>query len=190
MKKIWCIRHGTALHNFLFKKIGTKAYTLPIYRDTCLLEEGHQQSNELSKSWKEKNEIEIVFVSPLTRTLQTARNIFQNIKMIANDDIMEYPQSLDYCNKRREKSLLQIEFPNVTYNIPEESNWGNTETLFDLKKRSDNFKEMLRKIPEKNICVVSHSSFLKEFLFGEVGNRNEEIDHCAPILFNLNSSTP
>ena len=107
--------------------------------------------------------------------------------MIANDDIMEYPQSLDYCNKRREKSLLQIEFNNVIFDIPEESNWGNTETLFDLKKRSDNFKEMLRKRPEKNICVVSHSSFLKEFLFGEVGNRNEEIDHCSPILFNLNS---
>tara|TARA_B100000795_G_scaffold132725_1_gene99050 strand:+ start:102 stop:683 length:582 start_codon:yes stop_codon:yes gene_type:complete len=193
MKNIWCIRHGTALHNLLFKQIGTEAYTLPIYRDTCLLEEGHQQSKELSKSWKEKNDIEIVFVSPLTRTLQTAHNIFQNTKMIANDDIMEYPQAIDECNHRSNKIELKVRYPNVDFsNIPEESTyWKDSpeiETLFDLKERSDHFKQILRERPEKNICIVSHSTFLKEFLLGDIGNINDEIAHCSPVLFNLNSS--
>jgi broad specificity phosphatase PhoE len=189
MKNIWCIRHGTALHNLLFKQIGTKAYTSPIYRDTTLVEKGHKQSIELGEYWNEKNTIEVVFVSPLTRTLQTAHNIFKNTKMIANDDILEYPQSLDYCNKRRDRSALQIEFPDVIYDIPEKSIYWReipeTETRFQLKERSDRFKDMLKKRPEKNICVVSHSTFLKEFLLDDIGNICEELEHCKPYLFKL-----
>ena len=92
MKNIWCIRHGTALHNVLFSKIGSKAYTLPKYRDTPLVEKGNFESLELGKTWNKKEEMDIIFVSPLTRTIQTATNIFKdtNIKMIANDNIMEY----------------------------------------------------------------------------------------------------
>ena len=37
-KIVYCIRHGTALHNVLFWKIGTKAYT--DYRDTKLTVDG------------------------------------------------------------------------------------------------------------------------------------------------------
>ena len=192
MKNIWCIRHGTALHNVLYQKIGSNAYTLPMYTDTCLVDKGHEESLELGEIWEKKNEIETIFVSPLTRTLQTATNIFKNtnIKMIANDDIMEYPQSIEYCNKRRNKYLLEHEFPNVDYrNIPDESTYwedsSTVETLFDLKKRSDKFKEMLKKRPEKNICVVSHSTFLKEFLLGDVGNIEEELGHCKPYFFQL-----
>ena len=189
MKNIWCIRHGTSLHNLLFKKIGTKAYTLPLYRDTSLVEQGHKESIYLGEHWDEKNKIEVVFVSPLTRTLQTAHNIFQNTKMIASDNILEYPQSWEYCNKRRDRTELQHEFPNVIYDIPEKSTYWmespETETFFQLKERSNDFKEMLRKRPEKNICVVSHSTFLKEFLLNDVGNVCEELDHCKPFLLKL-----
>ena len=192
MKNIWCIRHGTALHNVLFKEIGSQAYTMKRYTDTHLIEKGHIESLELGEIWNKKNEIETIFVSPLSRTLQTANNIFKNtnIKMIANDEIMEYPQSIEYCNKRLSKDELKKIYPQVNFNnIPDESTyWSDepiVETLFDLTKRSNKFKDMLKKRPEKNICVVSHSTFLKEFLLGEVGNIEEELGHCEPFLFQL-----
>jgi len=192
MKNIWCIRHGTALHNVLFKEIGSKAYTMKRYTDTQLIIKGHNESLDLGERWEKKNKIETIFVSPLSRTLQTASNIFKdtNIKMIANDDIMEYPQSIEYCNKRRNKNELKIIYPQVDFNdIPDESTyWCEepiVESLFELKQRSNKFKEMLKERPEKNICVVSHSTFLKEFLLGEVGNIEEELGHCEPFLFQL-----
>ena len=192
MKNIWCIRHGTALHNVLFKEIGSKAYTLQKYTDTQLIIKGHNESLELGEIWEKKNKIETIFVSPLSRTLQTATNIFKDtdIKIIANDDIMEYPQSIEYCNKRRCKNELKIIYPQVDFNnIPDESTYWReepiVESLFELKERSDKFKEMLKKRPEKNICVVSHSTFLKEFLLGAVGNIEEELGHCEPFLFQL-----
>ena len=192
MKNIWCIRHGTALHNILFKDIGTKAYTLPKYRDTPLVEKGHYESLALGKTWNKKEDIDIILVSPLTRTIQTARNIFKdtNIKMIANDNIIEYPQALEECSHRLSKIELKIRYPDIDFsNIPEECiYWKDSpdiESLFDLKKRSDHFKEMLKERPEKNICIVSHSTFLKEFLFGDVGNVEEELEHCSPFLFKL-----
>lgn len=192
MKNIWCIRHGTALHNVLFKDIGTKAYTLPKYRDTPLVGKGNLESLALGRTWDKKEDIEIIFVSPLTRTIQTATNIFKdaNIKMIANDNIMEYPQAIEICNHRLSKTELSVRFPDVDFsNIPEESTyWKDSpeiESLFDLKERSDHFKEMLRERPEKNICIVSHSTFLKEFLLGNVGNIEEELEHCSPFLFKL-----
>ena len=190
MKNIWCIRHGTSLHNVLFKDIGTKAYTLPKYRDTSLVGKGNLESLELGRTWDKKEDIEIIFVSPLTRTIQTATNIFKdaNIKMIANDNIMEYPQAIEICNHRLSKTELSVRFPDVDFsNIPEESTYwkDSPETLFDLKERSDHFKEVLRERPEQNICIVSHSTFLKEFLLGNVGNIEEELEHCSPFLFKL-----
>ena len=190
MKNIWCIRHGTALHNIMYSKIGTNAYTK--YRDTPLVEKGQEESLELGKTWDKKEEMDIIFVSPLTRTIQTATNIFKdtNIKMTAIDNIMEYPQTHEICNHRLNKTLLEKKYDYVDFsNIPEESTyWKDSpeiESLFDLKKRSDHFKEMLRERPEKNICVVSHSTFLKEFLLGNVGNIEEELEHCSPFLFKL-----
>tara|TARA_B110000261_G_scaffold121846_4_gene135921 strand:+ start:736 stop:1317 length:582 start_codon:yes stop_codon:yes gene_type:complete len=186
---IWCIRHGTALHNVLYDKIGAEAYNSPKYTDTHLVDKGKIESINLGLSWSEKNNIEIVFVSPLTRTIQTAINIFQgsNIKMIAIDDILEYPQGIEYCNKRKNKCDLEKLYPNIDFTlIPEESTyWKDNENLYELKNRAEKFKIFLKTRKEKNICMVSHSTFLKEFLFNEVGEIEEELKHCLPYLFNI-----
>lgn len=186
---IWCIRHGTALHNVLYDKIGVEAYNSPKYTDTHLVNKGQDESINLGLSWNEKSNIDIVFVSPLTRTIQTANNIFKdvNVKMIAIDDILEYPQGIEYCNKRKKKSELEKLYPKIDFSlIPEDSTyWKDDETLDELKKRSDKFKYFLKNREEKNICIVSHSTFLKEFLLGNVGNIEEELKHCFPYLFNI-----
>jgi len=186
-QQIWCIRHGTALHNVLYDKIGVKAYKSPKYTDTPLVDKGHVEAIQLGNTWKEKYKIDIVFVSPLTRTIQTAKNIFQgnNVKMVAIDEILEYPQGVEHCNKRKNKNELQKLYPNIDFSlIPEKSSyWKDNENLYELKNRSKKFKDFLKTRQEKKICIVSHSTFLKEFLFNDVGNIEEELKHCYP--YNL-----
>ena len=76
-KTVWCLRHGLSLHNVMYKTMGMSAYTE--LEDTNLLEDGFIQAKNTNKNWKEINNIDIVYVSPLTRTIQTALNIFRGI---------------------------------------------------------------------------------------------------------------
>jgi broad specificity phosphatase PhoE len=57
-----------------------KEYFLKESYDAPLVEEGILQAKELGKNSKQLKKTDIVFVSPLTRTLQTAENIFEKIK--------------------------------------------------------------------------------------------------------------
>ena len=111
-KTLYCIRHGLALHNVLYWHVGTKAYTE--YNDTPLLDEGYVQAQDLKKNWEDINKIELVLVSPCMRTLQTSTNIFDKIgvKTIALDCLIEYPfGGKDICNRRKNKSVLESNFP-------------------------------------------------------------------------------
>jgi broad specificity phosphatase PhoE len=192
-KNIWCIRHGTALHNTLFRLIGKKAYTDKIYTDTPLVENGEIQSRTLGSTWKNIRKIDVVFVSPSKRTLQTATNIFKNTKkkIIAIDEITEYPQSVEYCNKRKNKTQLKELYPNVDFSMLDEVSpyWINDtdveESEKECLKRVRIFKEFLMSRPEKNICIVSHSSLLKGFMFGRLHNLTQELNHCYPYKFTL-----
>ena len=75
-KNLYLIRHGHSLHNELFNKIGVEAFRSALTIDSPLTNEGHLQSIELGNTWQKKNEIELILISPLTRTLETAMNIF------------------------------------------------------------------------------------------------------------------
>ena len=123
MKKIYCVRNGKALHNVLHPLIGKLAYTSEKYVDTPLVEEGIYQSEKLGVTWKNKNSIEIVFVSPCTRTLDTAINIFKGsgIKLVAIEEIIEYSQGKEYCNLRKNKSILEEKYPSVDFSLIEET---------------------------------------------------------------------
>lgn len=188
MKKIYCIRHGKALHNVLHSLIGKIAYTSDKYIDTPLVEEGIYQSKNLGFTWKEKNSIEVVFVSPCIRTIDTAINIFKGTgkKIIAVEEIIEYSQGKEYINLRKNKSILEEKYPNVDFSLIEETPkyWNNKriETFDELKKRDLHFKYFLNNRNEKKICIVSHSTYLKQFLFGMVDSLNEsnELKHCFP----------
>ena len=41
MKNLYCIRHGLALHNSLYKKYGSDIFCNINYKDTLLIPEGH-----------------------------------------------------------------------------------------------------------------------------------------------------
>jgi len=194
MKTVYCIRHGTAEHNVLFHEVGEKAYMM--IRDSNLTPEGETESIELGENWLDKNNIELVLVSPLTRTIKTATNIFKNtnIKILAYDELKEYPGSYEPINHRKDKRDLVLKYhPTVNFKFLSEKDylWNDTiiESMESLKKRVLKMKDFILSRKENNIAIVSHSSYLSYFLKGKTANFNDELKHCFPYAINIKTNT-
>ena len=54
------------------------------------------------------------------------------------------------------------------------------ESKQSLHERQKKFLNWIKQRPEKNICVVSHSSFIGELKDGVIGDENNELKHCFP----------
>ena len=197
MKTLYFIRHGIAEHNLLFEKVGKDAFYDKRYYDTKLTPKGHEQSIHLGNTWNKIHEIDLVLCSSLSRTLETARNIFSNtsIPIIALDILKEHPQGMHTCNKRTEKKILIERFPEINFSEiidNEDTMWCDTkeETLDELNQRIDQFNQFLQTRDEKNIAIVGHNSFIgtyKDKKIGHIENGDEELLHCYPyqVLFKL-----
>jgi len=193
-KILHLVRHGHSLHNELFHKIGTQAFRIPLTIDSPLTQEGHLQSIELGQSWQNKKEIELVLVSPLTRTLETCMNIFGDIDIpiISQEFLREYPIGEDTCNKRSSLTLLKNKFPKIEFqlDVDQDTLWKEDyrENMIELEQRLEKMITYLQKRPEKNIAIVGHSSFFGQFKDNHIGyieNGDEELKHCYPYEFIL-----
>jgi len=192
-KTVWCLRHGLSLHNVMYKTMGMSAYT--DLEDTNLLEDGFIQAKNTNKNWKEINNIDIVYVSPLTRTIQTALNIFRgvDVKIYALDLIKEYPASYEKINKRKSKQILIDNYGDkIDFSLllnEKDSYWQegeeNKESIYELKQRVDVAKHFLKHRNEKNIAMISHSSFINYFLYDNLDDENVELKHCFPYEYKL-----
>ena len=184
-KDIFCIRHGLALHNVLFWKIGSSVYNK--YKDTPLLPEGYEQAKRCRRTWEKIDDIELILVSPLSRTLETMRTIFKHktIPIIALDELMEYPHGDERCNKRKRISELELVYPNIDFsNIKYDDDVtydSFKESISALKKRQEVVKKFIRNRTENNIAIVSHSSWIGQFLFNKIEDEENELQHCLPF---------
>jgi len=193
-KILHLVRHGHSLHNELFHKIGVQAFRTAATIDSPLTQEGHLQSIELGQSWEMKKEIELVLVSPLTRTLETCMNIFGDteIPIISHEFLREYPIGEDTCNKRSSLTLLKNRFPNIEFqlDVDQDTLWKEDyrENMIELEQRLEKMITYLQSRPEKNIAIVGHSSFFGQFKDNHIGyqeNGDEELKHCWPYEFIL-----
>jgi broad specificity phosphatase PhoE len=192
-KILYCIRHGRAMHNILYKTMGSQAYYK--FRDTPLTNEGLLDAINLNKVWKEKNKIELIVVSPLSRTLRTCDIIFKNsnIPVTVLDELKEYPQSGQIVNHRQNKTILkklypEFDFSNIISN--KDCNWSEKElsknlNIERLTNQITEFKKWIKRRPENNIAVVGHSSYLNMMINGFVDNETTELKHCYPYLYKL-----
>ena len=194
IKNLYLIRHGHSLHNELFNKIGVKAFRIPATIDSPLTNEGHLQSIELGQSWKKKREIDLVLVSPLTRTLDTAMNIFgdTDIPMVSEEFLREYPIGEDTCNKRSSLTLLKNKYPKIKFNLTNDLDtlWAQDyrETIDELEQRLDEMVKYLQGRKETNIAIVGHSSYFGQFKDNHISyieNGDEELKHCYPYEYIL-----
>ena len=203
MINLYCIRHGESTHNVLYKQIGMKAFFDINHYDTNLTDLGMKQSINLGNTWAEKNDIDLVIVSSLTRTLQTCNNIFKgyDCKIIALDYVKEYPQGKHTCNKRTSKTELMKEYPNIDFSYlesDEDEMWKMNilESVEELLQRINKFydwiEEYNKKYNYKNIALISHNgiiSMMKDQKFNYQENGDEELKYCHPykLRINLNS---
>ena len=193
-KCIYLIRHGEAEHNINYLKYGSKTFYDKNYIDTKLTQKGHEQSINLHNSWNNINDIELVLVSPLYRTLQTATNIFKdnNIPILAIEDLREHPNTCHTCNKRKNKTELVKNFPNINFDniINNKDNiWNDNieESIDSLELRINNIKNLIKTFNYKNICIVGHNSFISQMLYKKIlllDNNDKEIKHCFPYKIN------
>lgn len=197
-KILYCIRHGESLHNVLYKKYGSDIFSHIEYKDTLLTPLGHKQSKNLSKTFNNIDEIELIIVSPLKRTLQTAKNIFESkkIPMISLDYCREYPLGLHTCNKRSSKEELEILYPDIDFqdlktNFDETWLPDRLETIDELETRIKKFLNFVKNRPEKKIAFINHSGFIgqmKDKHIKYLDNNEEELKHCYPYEFKLEGS--
>ena len=188
-KKIYFIRHAESLHNVLEQKY---AYKEEMEKwnvlDPKLTEKGIQQTNHTIEKIKESGiNFEAVFVSPLSRTIQTyfliEKELNKEAKIFVTDFARELMSYLDK-NKGKKLSLLKEEYKNTKLNfeyMTKEFWW------FDLGQNKDNeyegidfslrlqlFALWLAFRPEKNILIISHSHVFIEMQDSE-GIRNADM---------------
>jgi len=193
-KHLYLIRHGHSLHNELFHKIGVEAFRIPLTIDSPLTNEGQLQSIELGQSWQKKKDIELVLVSPLTRTLETCMNIFgdTDIPIESHEFLREYPIGEDTCNKRSSLTILKNKYPKVKFNLEVDQDllWREDyrESLDELEQRLQIMIDYLKTRKETNIAIIGHSSFFGQFKDNHIGyleNGDKELKHCWPYEFIL-----
>ena len=91
-------------------------------------------------------------------------------------------------DKRKAKKDIVDKYPHVNFDrIANELYWNSkeNESYESLKERVEFAKSWIRMRKENKIAIVSHSSYLAEFLNGEIIDKNDQLKHCYPYEHNL-----
>ena len=169
--RMFGIRHGEALHNVVGGVYGTKVYEK--FGDTTLTVKGMQQALEASAP-----EVDVVLVSPLMRTLQTAAIMYPDTPMIALECLKEIPQHTEICNRRSSRSLLVRLFPKVDWSMITEEEQLWPEHISNALRKNQ-LQVFVKSIPQERVALVTHSSWLKYYTVGSV-EPEPELKHCFP----------
>lgn len=189
-KRIYWIRHGESFSN-------TSELNHNII-DPCLTTNGINQCNDLKKKIKFDgldNKIDLIVISPLTRSIETCINVFDDfiykVKFICLEEIREHIDKP--CHKRKKKNELidkykYIDFSHLKYNndyLYEQYN-GN-EPDIQVIKRCEKFISWLKSRNETNIVVITHGNFLFP-LFNNILNNipnKSFFSNCELRIFEL-----
>jgi len=210
-KRVFFIRHAEGYHNvaerestytpkvdcLLAKNTGDK------YWDSRLTPKGEEQCRALKANIRGSNtwgfekplNLDLVVVSPLTRTLQTAEIALGRPDKPGAPVFLAQPlcreRIADYvCDGRNDKSVLEAEFPGVDFSLlttERDEDYNNLkEDLERVAARAVQFLQWLCSRPEQRIAVVTHSMFLKN-LFRQFGTSLSEADQTAIHTFPANA---
>jgi len=167
-KRLYLIRHGEALHNKLAGEKGTAVYLDPLLTDPSLTPTGVSQAKALQGKIKGT---ELLIVSPLERTIETALHIFDAVEdhfklppAIALDQIREV-SGKHYPDMRNSISSKRTRFPTIDFSqIPEDEDklWikEHREPKNQVSARVSQFLDFLWTRPEHTITVVAHHGIL------------------------------
>eukprot|EP00755_Sulcionema_specki_P022399 Sspe_Gene.76416::Locus_47742_Transcript_1_1_Confidence_1.000_Length_793::g.76416::m.76416 len=155
-KELWLVRHAEGEHNV------SKRYTF----DPPLTKDGWAQADDCRNAFLREGAapeaMDLVCVSPLRRTLETAQALFgggsRGPPMLAIEDLRE--RVFSRCNWRRPREVQQKAFPRVDFGSIE---WGEDpcldwldETPEEVRDRCAVFLRWLARQPEHRVAVVTH----------------------------------
>jgi len=179
VKVVHFMRHGQGYHNVRNKIVGKiAACTDSALFDAQLTEQGKAEAALVQAKVPELRP-EVVLVSPLRRTLQTATIAFHDAKapFVAYEDLREVYGCT--AEQRRPVSVAKMDFPVVDFSRvqgdedPEPS--ALLENPLHLVERQKHFLEILEQREESNVAVVTHSLWLLSFFRDSVSCDDERI---------------
>ena len=159
---------SSATHaNAFYPYVLAEEYKNWAWRDSRLTDLGKQQASS-ARPEIERYAIDVVLVSPLSRTIQTGLlAIPPGPKFIVEDDVRERI-GVHPCDLRRSRTELAADFPSVdvtTLSTEEDDKWTpEREPWADLVDRAMRVLAKLKARDETNIAIVTHNDFLQALL--------------------------
>lgn len=178
-KVIHAIRHAQAQHNVLSSDRSQCAPWLnPEFKFSALTPLGVEQAIKASST---NPEVDVIYVSPLRRTLQTALHMFGPVPMICIPELREV--NLDHIvNTHEDQVDLEAQYPHVDFSAIDFIDVGRYRD--DHEAKLENLLTILRNSPHKRIALVSHNDLLVS-LFKQIGLEITELEHAHPYTFTL-----
>eukprot|EP00611_Tribonema_gayanum_P032528 TRINITY_DN977_c0_g1_i1.p1 TRINITY_DN977_c0_g1~~TRINITY_DN977_c0_g1_i1.p1 ORF type:complete len:232 (+),score=37.55 TRINITY_DN977_c0_g1_i1:627-1322(+) len=165
------VRHAQATHNEAAEKRGREAYSDPAFMDARLTDLGREQCRALQgRVVSNSEEVQLMVVSPMSRAIDTAMIAFEkvpsHVPWIALECIRERSGN-HACDKRRTKTELQQQYPQIDWSQVESDSDVYWDTLGDdretdemMEDRAHALFDWIRSRSETNIAIVTHSAFL------------------------------
>ena len=143
--ELYLMRHGVTVWNELGITQG--------HSRNRLSKRGKQQTEELAKELKNKK-IDVIFCSPLVRTVQTAKimNKYHKVKIIKDKRLIEINQGIFTGRKREELSKEELELKSAR------AKSCGMESFQSVYERIKDFFEKLKKLTYENVLIVSHET--------------------------------
>lgn len=178
------VRHGEAEHNVGYHTEGVTAFSNPKYKDAPLTEKGKEQARKAARALADMKILDI-WCSPLTRTIETAEEIFEETSATSiylHDSLLETLGGNHVCNERLPKYKLKEKYKGWDMTLLPEmpACWFQREPVLSVRQRMTMFmlwaKEMYKDVPnDKYILVVTH----KDAIWSISG---KEMTNCEYII--------
>jgi broad specificity phosphatase PhoE len=162
------IRHGEALHNI------QRGYP---HCDPPLTEAGKQATKTIELPISP----DVIVISPMTRTLQTAMNMFPYLQdgASASIPVQIWPDLREandaVCNKGRARADIQAQFPQFDFSECYEEWSYACHTIVDATERAERIRQRLYLLSTtfKNIIVITHRGIIAYLVQGQRFNPAE-----------------
>ena len=190
-KTLYFIRHAQAEHNVALEKHNNNKDILieNKYFDSKLSKRGREQRRQLLNK-DEIKEVDIIFVSPLTRTLETAEILCNLKKPIVALELVRERLGVRPCDKRRSITEQKERFIKIDFSLCEDDEdklWklNHRETEEELKQRIINFLEWVKKTEYKKIAIITHNGYILRLCNKVLNIKVEKVKNCDIFKIEL-----
>jgi broad specificity phosphatase PhoE len=184
------VRHGEAEHNVAFHKEGNSVFKDEKYRDAPLTAKGIEQARKTAENLLEKFGLDsyaALWTSPLTRTIQTSLEIFEEInvdEMILHDNLMEWQGADNKMNERSWKHQIKAKYAFLNYDYMSDgpANYIGKENKYALRQRMFMLISLLQDLyagnDKKYVILVSHHDAIHALTGKSLANA----EYCVTTL--------